>query len=116
MNNRPMTKLTSLLFLLFCLSLASGPIRAGSVESNPRAEKRLWAYLEKKLPPRGLSLDCVTLILEDSTAKYLEYAVREKHDGNCPGDPAVAPIVDRYRVPLKKGSIQTYNPVEDDWR
>ncbi|HKY61927.1 MAG TPA: hypothetical protein VJR29_00775 [bacterium] len=103
------------LLIFFALTFAE-PARAGSPEASPVSEKRLQTYLAKQLPARGLSLECVYWIMEDSTAKYVEYAVREKHGGSCPGDPAVSPIVDRYRVPAGKGRIQTYDPVEDRWR
>ncbi|HEX5033471.1 MAG TPA: hypothetical protein VFW62_03240 [bacterium] len=103
--------------LLMLLALIfAGPVRAGPSDISPASEKRLQSYLAKQLPPRGLSLECVFWIVEESTAKYIEYAVREKHGGSCPGDPAVSPIVDRYRVPAGKGRIQTYDPIEDRWR
>ncbi len=109
---------TSLLFLFTLVScIAWGLPRAVSAAPDPeaRAELRLRDHLKNRLPPRGLSLDCVDLFLETTTPKYFEYAVRERHGGKCGGDPEVAPIVDRFRVPRGKGKIFRYDPVEDRW-
>ncbi|MDL1871002.1 hypothetical protein FBR05_02230 [Deltaproteobacteria bacterium PRO3] len=109
---------SSLIFLFILVTcIAWGLPRAASAASDleAQAELRLRTHLKKQLPPRGLSLDCVDLFLEASTPKYYEYAVRERHGGKCGGDPEVAPIVDRFRVPKRGGKILKYDPVEDRW-
>lgn len=114
----PQLRSSPLIFLFMLVTcVAWGLPRAASAASDPeiRAELRLRAHLKKRLPPRGLSLDCVDLFLEATTARYFEYAVRERHGGKCGGDPEVAPIVDRFRVPKRGGKILKYDPVEDRW-
>lgn len=100
-----------LLSALFFFRFPSSALAA----AGATPEDRLFQYLEKKLPASGISLNCVSLYPETRTAKYIEFAVREKHEGKCPGDPSVAPIIDRYRVPKKAGPISIYDVVEDRW-
>lgn len=114
----PRLRRSSLICIVLLLScVAWGISRNVSAATDPeaRAELRLRAHLQKRLPPRGLSLDCVDLFLEATTPKYFEYAVRERHGGKCGGDPEVAPIVDRFRVPKRAGKILRYDPVNDRW-
>ena len=114
MNLQKPIVILSGLFLVFALlcPLSSG---AKAPDAEARAALRLQSYIKNRLPPRGLSLDCVDLILEASEGRYYEYAVRERHEGKCGGDPEVAPIVDRYRVPKQGGKIQIYDVVQDAW-
>lgn len=100
-----------MVFSLLCPSTSL----AKASDAETRAALRLQSYIKNQLPPRGLSLDCVDLLLEGSKGRYFEYAIRERHDAKCGGDPEVAPIVDRYRVPKQGGKIQIYDVVQDAW-
>lgn len=116
MNPFRRRSLLSFLILLAACSASFFPCNLFAA-SNPetQAELRLRAHLQKQLPPRGLSMDCVDLFLEETSPRYFEYAVRERHGGKCGGDPEVAPIVDRFRVPKRGGKILRYDPIEDRW-
>lgn len=76
----------------------------------------LYTYLKKVLPTRGLKMECITLIQEEDTKVYEQYAVQEKHGGSCPGDPETSPIIDRYRIIKKGQSIQVWNAPDDTWQ
>ena len=94
-------------------------ISLGSYSRDPLSEEGasqlIFKHLEKALPPRGLSIRCVSLFTEETTRLFYQFAVREKHGEKCPGDPAVAPLVDRFRVIKKNGKIQRYDVVNDSW-
>jgi hypothetical protein len=57
--------------------------------------------------PQGT--DCLSFATEDDG----DIAVREDHGGTCPGDPAVAPVIDRFRV--SDGELERYDPADDSW-
>ncbi|NTW02151.1 MAG: hypothetical protein HGA19_12835 [Oscillochloris sp.] len=46
----------------------------------------------------GTSLDCLSFMVESADESGFDIAVQEKHGDACPGDPAVAPVVDRFHV------------------
>jgi hypothetical protein len=56
------------------------------------------------------TIQCLRFILEGSTSLHFDFAIRERHDGKCPGDPAVDPIVDRFRIDRGTGRILWYDP------
>lgn len=41
---------------------------------------------------------CLSLMIEGRSRRAFDIAVRERHGGNCPGDPLVSPIMERFRV------------------
>ncbi len=96
-------------------ALLAPRIHAKDSMSEDAAALRLQAYLAKTLPARGLSLNCIALLFEESTAQFFQIAVREKHGGTCPGDPDTAPIVDRYRILRKGSALQRYDVIQDEW-
>jgi len=54
-------------------------------------------------------MDCLSFSTEDDG----DIAIREDHDGACPGDPDIAPVIDRFRVTA--GELERYSPVDDTW-
>jgi len=65
---------------------------------------------------RRISLDCVTFDTDETTRIYFEFALREKHNAKCGGDPDTSPVVDRYRVNRASGKIELYNVALDNWQ
>jgi hypothetical protein len=91
--------------------------RAGS---HPMNEDAALNLLERMLTRDGvyahrISLDCITYVTEETTHDYFQFALREKHDAKCGGDPEASPIVDRYRVARRSGKIQWWETTEDKW-
>ena len=97
------------------------PVHADSDASHRRltedaALQRLTTTIERDRVYEGrISLDCVTFGTEEKTETYFAFVLREKHGGNCAGDPQVSPVLDRYRVNRDSGKIEKYDPVEDKW-
>jgi hypothetical protein len=84
-----------------CLSaLAPSPAQSQQPKLDETAAAKL---LVRKVQDDALyaswtTIQCLRFILEDTTSRHFDFAVRERHDGKCPGDPAVEPIVDRFRI------------------
>ncbi len=65
---------------------------------------------------KRISFDCVTFETEETTRIYVEFALREKHNAKCGGDPDTNPVIDRYRVNRASGKIEWYDPTADNWQ
>ena len=65
---------------------------------------------------KRISLNCVSYETEETTRTYFEFALREKHDANCKGDPDISPVIDRYRVNRASGKIELYDAPADRWQ
>ena len=65
---------------------------------------------------KRVSLNCVAYQTEETTRTYFEFALREKHEGKCGGDPELTPIIDRYRVNRASGKIELYDAPADRWQ
>ena len=65
---------------------------------------------------KRISLDCVTYDTEETTDAYFQFALREKHDAKCGGDPETSHVVDRYRVYRRSGKIQLWEAAGDTWQ
>ncbi len=61
------------------------------------------------------NLSCLFFFTEEKTNDYFDFAIREKHGGECSGDPNTAPIVDRFRVNRSTKIIQWYEPTEGEF-
>ena len=64
---------------------------------------------------KRISLGCITYDTEETTDAYFQFALREKHDAKCGGDPEISPVVVRYRVYRRSGKIERWEAVEDTW-
>lgn len=98
------------------VSFAGAPaaLAAPMAKATSRVE-RAMTKLSEELARRGLPTNCLYFIPEPTTPLYVEFAVRENHTPPaCQGDPAVAPIVGRYRV-SSSGLISEYDVLEDFW-
>ena len=65
---------------------------------------------------KRISPDCVTYDTEETTDAYFQFALREKHDAKCGGDPETSHVVDRYRVYRRSGKIQLWEAAGDTWQ
>jgi hypothetical protein len=55
---------------------------------------------DRPYEPWSQGFRCLSFVAERQTKTYVNIAVREKHGGECDGDPSTNPIVDRFRVSL----------------
>ena len=76
------------------------------------ATNRLLQQLKRSAPYR-VHGDCLSLLVEESEPAFFGIAVHEKHGDGCPGDPATAPVLDRFRVDVATGAMRRYDVVED---
>ena len=59
---------------------------------------------------------CLTYKAESRADDHTDFVVREKHSGTeCPGDPAVAPVIDRFRIMTEGKKILWYDAVAGDY-
>ena len=101
---------SALLQAALVLALQS-PIAAEG--SSAEAERRLFETLRADhIYPRT---ECIALQQEDNKQGWIFFAVREKHDAACGGDPQTMPVIDRFRVKAEGSSIEYYDPIEDDY-
>jgi len=102
------------------LILISPSAGRASSRSNPLDEDAALGLLVRALKhdqvyAKRISLDCVTYDTEETTDAYFQFALREKHDAKCGGDPETSPVVDRYRVYRRSAKIQQWEAAEDTW-
>ena len=102
------------------LVLASSVVLQAA-RSHPLDEDAALALLVRTLKhdrvyAKRISLDCVTYDTEETTNAYFQFALREKHDAKCGGDPETSPIVDRYRVYRRSGKIKWWEATDDTWQ
>ena len=60
-------------------------------------------------------VECLGYMAEGRIDRHFDIAVREKHTGRCGGDPATAPIVDRFRVLRGTRTILWYEPANGEY-
>lgn len=90
-------------------------------QGKPLTESEALNLLQSRIQKDNLysswtTISCLSFIIEETTRDYFDVAIREKHGGNCPGDPDTAPVADRYRVNRRTKQLQWYEPVEGGWR
>ena len=118
MNKLAPRSIAALIALIF-LSPAIG--YAGSTKHyNGMTEAAALDLLVRKIKEdnvyaKRISLDCVSYDTEETTRTYFEFALREKHDAKCKGDPDTSPVIDRYRVNRASGKIELYDAPADRW-
>jgi hypothetical protein len=64
---------------------------------------------------RGLARGCLALASEARTKTHFDIAVRETHNPGCGGDPAVSPVIERYRILRKNKDVLIYDVVTDSY-
>jgi len=108
---------TAVIAALFLVS----SVASQAARSHPLDEDAALALLVRTLKhdrayAKRISLDCITYETEETTDAYFQFALREKHDAKCGGDPETSPVVDRYRVYRRAEKIKWWESTEDKWR
>lgn len=98
--------------LLILMAAATLPAAAQTPRRNAQehALVAIQDLVAQQATRRGENPACFSYFVDAETATHVEITVRERHGGRCPGDPATSPIRDRYRVMLRGGTIQRYDP------
>jgi hypothetical protein len=91
-----------------------------AARSNPLDEDAAVGVLARTLKhdhnyAKRISLGCITYDTEETTDAYFQFALRDKHDAKCGGDPEVSPVVARYRVYRRSGKIEKWEVISDSW-
>jgi hypothetical protein len=108
-------KIGMLALLLTCLIASTAG--AKSLLTEEQAFDTLFKQIQKdKLYDSWTKLDCLSFVTEETTKSYFDFAIREKHDDKCPGDPNISPIVDRFRVNRITGKIQWFDPLDGEYK
>ena len=98
----------------------STTIAQGGSRSHPLDEDAALDLLARTLKhdhayAKRISLGCITYDTEETTDAYFQFALREKHDAKCGGDPEISPVVARYRVHRRSGKIEKWEAASDTW-
>ena len=89
-------------------------IQAGNQLTEQQALDTFVEQIKKdKLYDKRFTFSCLLIITEETTENYFDFAVHEKHGGECQGDPNTSPILDRFRINRITKEIQWYDVVED---
>jgi len=114
----PVNHISRLITAAVIVMVLVSPVGAqAGPRSRPMDEDAALALLVRTLKhdAKRISLDCVTYDTEETTNAYFQFALREKHDAKCGGDPETSPVVDRYRVYRRSGKIDRWQPTDDSW-
>lgn len=93
------------------------PVIAGAPHADDAAIARLRQAMaqDARYTATWPKLRCLDFMVEATTQAGRDIAVMERHGNGCAGDPATAPVVDRFRVPAGKAPVLLYDPVEDTY-
>ncbi|PPU01266.1 hypothetical protein [Xanthomonas arboricola] len=93
-------------------------VSAPAATTGNDARARALDVLETRLQNDHFYPDtCISIIAEDDAepaADAFDFAVRERHGNDCPGDPQTSPIRDRFRVQAD-GTLLWYDVVNADY-
>lgn len=95
--------------LLLALLAAAPPVETIERAVDLVADRVLPVYRARTRP------ECVTFMAEGEINRHFDIAIREKHSGKCGGDPAAAPVKDRFRVLRGTRTVQWYEPVMGEY-
>ena len=114
----PVNHISRLITAAVLVMVLVSPVGAqAGPRSRPMDEDAALALLVRTLKhdAKRISLDCVTYDTEETTNAYFQFALREKHDAKCGGDPETSPVVKRYRVHRRSGKIEQWEAASDTW-
>jgi len=101
--------------LVLVSSVASQAARSHPLDEDAALALLVRTFKHDHVYAKRISLDCITYDTEETTDAYFHFALREKHDAKCGGDPETSPVVDRYRVYRRSGKIDWWQPTDDSW-
>ena len=103
-------------------------VASQAARSHPLYEDAALALLVRTLKyqrvyEKRISLDCITYDTEETTDAYFQFALREKHDPKCGGDPETSPVVgplsrlsprrENQMVGIDRRQVATLRPSEN---
>jgi hypothetical protein len=100
---------TSSAVLLALLVAAPQPVETIERAVDLVADRVLPLYRAHAKP------ECVTFMAEGQINRHFDIAIREKYSGKCGGDPAAAPVRDRFRVLRGTRTVEWYDPVMGEY-
>ncbi|PYJ53069.1 MAG: hypothetical protein DME82_14920 [Verrucomicrobia bacterium] len=102
--------------LVLVSSVASQAARSHPLDEDAALALLVRTLKHDRVYAKRISLDCITYDTEETTDAYFQFALREKHDAKCGGDPETSPVVDRYRVYRRAEKIKWWESTDDKWR
>lgn len=88
---------------------------SGSNAATPEEDALAVLTAQLRQDPR-YRVECLSFMPESAQGGVVIFALREKHNAECGGDPELAPVVDRYRVSLSAKQIELYDALEDEFK
>lgn len=112
-----MNEFRAVVFLAMAMSLSSAVV-AGEQKGELSEDRALDVLLNRiqhdHLYDDSHLPECLHYYAEDTTDKYVDFAIREKHDGKkCKGAIEVEPIVDRFRIDRHSQVITWFDVAKD---
>ena len=101
--------------LVLLLSVVSRAARSHSLDEDAALGLLIRTFKQDHVYAKRISLDCITYDTEETANSYFQFALREKHDSKCGGDPETSPVIDRYRVHRRSGKIEQWEAASDTW-
>jgi hypothetical protein len=96
-------------------SVVSRAARSHSLDEDAALDLLARTLKHDHVYAKRISLGCITYDTEETTDAYFQFALREKHDAKCGGDPEISPVVARYRVYRRSGKIEKWEAASDTW-
>jgi hypothetical protein len=112
MNNFSIKIIVSPILILFLCLLANGQShkKRSSLSENDALNLLISKIRNDSLYSSWIKIECFHFYTEETTSRYFEFVVREKHGDDCPGDTITEPIVDRFRVMRQTKKIFYWDP------
>ena len=100
------------LLVMLCFASASAFAAEGNV-CNAAAQLDAVRLLRSKIRALGLYSEmndqCLIVRAEDCNSRNIDLVVQENHTNDCGGDPATAPVLDRFRVLRRSKKVEWYS-------
>jgi hypothetical protein len=101
--------------IVISTTIAQGGSRSHSLDEDAALDLLARTLKHDHVYAKRISLGCITYDTEETTDAYFQFALREKHDAKCGGDPEISPVVARYRVHRRSGKIEKWEAASDTW-
>lgn len=89
---------------------------------SPFSKEKTFVLIKEKLQkdPKNrdwisIQKNCINHFFNKEISSYLEIELREKHGGNCPGDPHTMPLIGMYRIYKDDFRILVFNIINNTW-
>jgi hypothetical protein len=100
---------THLSFIVL-LALVTAPAPAALTESQAI---EIVSLAVRQVNPGAPPDRCLAYQVEGKTLRAFDIAVRERHEGSCPGDPGTMPVIERFRVTRSPVTLWHYDVMID---